>query len=354
MDDDLLEQAGWWRLRLAQPTSDLGLQARFEAWRSASPEHGAAYRSVLDGVQAFDRSARDTAFAALLAEARETGRRERASRTARHRGYAAVAATLVVAAGAVAMLQLGPGPVREQVLATNVGERRVFVLTDGSRVSLDADARVATRFSRNRRDLTLTSGQARFQVAHDAGRPFIVKVAGEDVRAVGTDFNIDLTSSRMAVTLISGRVAVSQSRAAGWLDTFWTRPPAAGAIRLDPGDQAIKPQGGKAVVRRNVAVQNAVAWQAGLLTLDNVTLQEAVERMNRYSHRPIRIADRGLASRRIGGVFDTRTPEQFLAAVGAVFPIDVRSLPNDTIELRLRNLQAGPARHHRDMQSINH
>jgi len=343
MDDDLLEQAGWWRLRLAQPTSDLGLQARFEAWRSASPEHEAAYRSVVEGVQAFDRSARDPAFAGPLAEARETGRRERASRADRHRGYAAVAATLVIAAGALALLQLGPGPVQEQVLGTSVGERRVFVLADGSRVSLDANARVTTRFSRHRRDLTLTSGQARFQAAHDVDRPFIVRVAGEDVRAVGTDFNIDLTSSRMAVTLISGRVAVSPSQPQGWLDTFWTRPPGRDAIQLDPGDQAIKPRGGQAVVSRNVAVQDAVAWQTGLLTLDNVTLQDAVERMNRYSARPIRIADSALAAKRIGGVFDTRTPEQFLAAVGAVFPVESRTLADNAIELRLRQ-EPRPAR----------
>ena len=49
----------------------------------------------------------------------------------------------------------------------------------------------------------LLSGQARFDVAHDAARPFSVHAGGQTVVATGTAFNVDLLGPQVLVTLIN-------------------------------------------------------------------------------------------------------------------------------------------------------
>src|SRR3546814_19614962 len=54
-----------------------------------------------------------------------------------------------------------------QVYATGLGERRVVMLDDDSRLSLDANTRVRVNYSRAGRQLWLEEGRARFEVEKD-------------------------------------------------------------------------------------------------------------------------------------------------------------------------------------------
>src|SRR5262249_24675475 len=89
---------------------------------------------------------------------------------------------------------------------TRFGERRSILLSDGSRIGLNTESRIHVRLSNNRRLVELDTGEALFQVAHDSRRPFEVKVGKVLLRAVGTEFNVDLRASRTTVTVLEGRV----------------------------------------------------------------------------------------------------------------------------------------------------
>ena len=94
-------------------------------------------------------------------------------------------------------------------VSTAAGEVRQLPLPDGSRVVLDARSRISVQFEPATRLVRLESGQALFEVAKDATRPFIV-VAGEyRVRAVGTAFLVSVESASQAqVTVTKGTVQV--------------------------------------------------------------------------------------------------------------------------------------------------
>ena len=91
---------------------------------------------------------------------------------------------------------------------TAIGERRVITLSDGSKLSLDADSEVTVRYGKHDRSLHLLKGQARFDVAHDKTRPFSVVAGSQKVIATGTAFNIDMAGPKVLVTLIEGHVVV--------------------------------------------------------------------------------------------------------------------------------------------------
>jgi transmembrane sensor len=91
---------------------------------------------------------------------------------------------------------------------TKVGEQRSVVLADGSRVTLNTASKIEVRLQADHRVVQLLQGEALFEVAHDAQRPFDVHAGHVVVRAVGTQFDIDRRATRTVVTVVEGRVAM--------------------------------------------------------------------------------------------------------------------------------------------------
>jgi hypothetical protein len=89
-------------------------------------------------------------------------------------------------------------------IATETGQRASVTLSDGSHVTVGGASRirVAPTFGRTRE--VYLDGEAFFEVAHDASRPFIVRAARGTARAVGTKFNIDAyySSPELAVLVV--------------------------------------------------------------------------------------------------------------------------------------------------------
>jgi transmembrane sensor len=98
-----------------------------------------------------------------------------------------------------------------QTFAT-VAKPKTDTLMDGSIVTLNKKSSLvlAERFNKRERRMTLT-GEAYFEVAHDATRPFVVDVQDLEVKAIGTAFNIDNTTDAGIVSILvtNGKVQVA-------------------------------------------------------------------------------------------------------------------------------------------------
>ncbi len=84
------------------------------------------------------------------------------------------------------------------------------VLDDGSIVKLNKGAQAIVSFTSERRRIDLIRGEAHFNIAKDAARPFVVNANGVVVQAVGTMFNVLLDDRSVGVTVTEGRVLVGQ------------------------------------------------------------------------------------------------------------------------------------------------
>lgn len=97
-------------------------------------------------------------------------------------------------------------------LATRPGERAEVTLSDGTTVTLNADSRIEypVTFRGGERRVRM-SGEALFQVSHDADHPFVVSTFATDIRVLGTVFNVlaDPREHLFSTTLREGRVRVS-------------------------------------------------------------------------------------------------------------------------------------------------
>jgi transmembrane sensor len=185
---------------------------------------------------------------------------------------------------------------------TAIGEEKVVHLADGSVVHLNTGTSIEVALRDDRRLIRLLQGEARFDVAHDKRRPFLVTAGSTTVRAVGTAFNVRLRSELTELTMIEGIVAVSDGH------SFTRRVLAGQAAAIRGGTVAITP------VQPNV-VNQRMAWQNGHIEFEGDTLAQAVEEFNRYRTVPLVIGDPAIAGLRIGGTFRNDGSEDFVAAL---------------------------------------
>lgn len=103
-------------------------------------------------------------------------------------------------------------PVKAYAMPNASTEKKPLTLPDGSEVTLNSGSviRLADNFNGTSRELTL-EGEAYFDVAHDAGKPFIIHTATMDVKVLGTRFNVKAYSGdrESETSLISGSVEIT-------------------------------------------------------------------------------------------------------------------------------------------------
>ena len=220
---------------------------------------------------------------------------------------------------------------------TSVGEQRVLSLTDGSFIHLNTDSSVLVDFSDSRRDVYLLRGEAHFDVAHDEMRPFIVKAGNNTVTAVGTSFNVQITSDKNIELLVTdGKVLVKNK-----YDNNHTSTIAESSHPLD-GLGALMIAGQKAVISQqsiqqskltSEQVQSDLAWQQGMLVFHGEPLAEALKEISRYTSINFTLADEQVKQRRVAGYFKAGDIQGLLFALKNNFNIIYSKRDNQTIVL---------------------
>ena len=197
---------------------------------------------------------------------------------------------------------------RNQVI-TAAGERRSVTLPDGSRVMVNAMSRLSIDYSSRERTIRLTSGEAVFDVAHDVRRPFIVQTPTTNIRALGTEFNVDQRHDGTAlVSVIEGRVQVTTRSGDAEVEGIITP----NIINLGAGEEAqVSRQ--RIQKRAHPDVSKTLGWREGRLYFDNTPLEEVAAEFNRYGG-PMRLEVEGIEPGKLlfGGVFNASEPEVFV------------------------------------------
>jgi transmembrane sensor len=237
----------------------------------------------------------------------------------------AIAVACAVACVAFGLLPANLRPFTKPTISTGIGETRSVSLDDGSRVMLDTSSEVRVAFTAAAREVELINGQAHFEVAKDAHRPFRVHTRSAEVVAVGTKFDVAALPARTDVTLIEGHVNVY---------TISPEPRMASQVEaLEPGQQLGIAGDGRFLGKRTVKIESVTAWQRGAVVLDDVPLPEALAAINRYSTTQIIIPGPQLQSRRVSGMFRTGDVDTEVTALRAYFGLKESSRSSRAIVL---------------------
>ena len=339
-------EAAAWISRLNADDRTPAVDAACQEWLNAHPQHRAAFEianrmwddAATLPVSLAARIGRSDLTPAELAPLRA----ER--RNMPRRWLAAAGVVLAVFTGAMWYVQ------RPQILETATGQQLTVPLEDGSRVILNTETRARVRFDEHARRIELESGEALFDVAKDSARPFIVRAGDREITALGTQFVVRQDEKQTAVTLVEGKVSVngdvasegrvtaslpSPSRSRRSHPSPVERQDPSGLTVLEPGERLTFVEKTRVASILLPALDAVTAWRKGEIVFENTPLSTAIEEMNRYSVRKLKLSAGAPAQMPVSGLFRSADAENFALALTNTHPLEAIELGSE-IEIRAR------------------
>jgi len=330
-----------WTLRI-----DRGLSAEeqdaYSQWLAEDPRHRDAIAVYRWGWDEFDRLAglQTTHHAQidpdLLAPGNRFARRSRLIK--------GLFAAIPLAASIAIMVMvfwpntaLKPTPFASKPAIELIARIEQKRLDDGSVIELNRGAVVETHYTPEFRRVTLVRGEANFEVAKDPDRPFVVNVAGVNVQAVGTQFNVRLINDTIDVIVAEGIVSVSAREILQSGETVVEEP------LLEVGHRAVMKLGDTSrfdVTRLSTSqMDRELGWQPHLMDFDDVRMAEIVAAFNRSNEVQLVLGDASLEEIQLSYSFWSDNVEGFVRLMESSF--SMRAEWQGSSEIVLRDASGG-------------
>lgn len=149
-------------------------------------------------------------------------------------------------------------------------------LADGTKVWLNAATELSypVKFKQDIREVELI-GEAYFEVAKNADKPFIVYSGGMKIKVLGTSFNVKAyVDEERQTTLVEGCVEVAYANQ---------------QVKINPGEQVVLKE--ELLVVREVDTRISTGWKDGLFVFDDQQLVHVLQELGRWYNVDISIAD---------------------------------------------------------------
>ncbi len=276
-DDDIRQQAIEWAV--ATQEAEFAGWDLLVLWLEADPRHNDAYDQALAAGNVLPEL---TALAGSALPLAANDEDQPVARGLNRRGwlYGAIAASVLTIL-AVPVWQMRPQPYS---VATAPGERDSIALADGSRILLNGGTKV-TLDKGNIRFARLESGEALFEVRHNARDPFVVESG--DVRLVdaGTAFNVIRDNGSLDVAVSEGVVILNPERE---------------NVHLPAGRRAFV-DGTSKIAVSDIAPDQVGGWRSGQLSFVDTSLASVAAALERGLGTRISVAP-SIAARPFSGV----------------------------------------------------
>ncbi|WP_437882556.1 FecR family protein [Pseudomonas sp. LRF_L74] len=301
----LLAQAREWQVLLHSGRATAADREAAAAWRQAAPEHEAAVREV-ESLWALLGQVGERA--ADLEPDSQVVPLTRRSRRLRWAVPLATAASLALAAwlpqglwvGLYADIHTAPGEVRE------------VRLDDGSVLTLNGDTALDWSPHGDRREVRLYRGEADFQVAPDAGKPFFVEAGAARIRVTGTRFDVNLGDDKVLLAVTHGQVQAASA----------SQP----AVAVN-AEQQVQWLAGQREAVQPLDARQRLAWQRGKLVFRSRALSDVFAELQRSQRARVVFLDQATRDLRVTGVFALDDPQAVMAAIEHNLPVRLVRLP---------------------------
>lgn len=158
---------------------------------------------------------------------------------------------------------------------TEAGQKLSFHLEDGSKIILNAGSKLIypSKFDLKERIVQL-EGEAFFDVAKDATRPFKVITESIVTTALGTSFNINAfqAKEKIEIALVTGNVLVKRVENSGEYNS----------LILDPGEMATVLKQDQKLIKSSFDFNLQISWKDGLIYFKDAGYHEIVSKLKSW------------------------------------------------------------------------
>jgi ferric-dicitrate binding protein FerR (iron transport regulator) len=245
-------------------------------------------------------------------------------------------ASLVAAVAAVWILNpFAPAKAKSPVvketseISTKNGSKTNIVLPDGSKVWLNAGSKITYDkvFGETLREVSLT-GEAYFDVVHNAARPFIIHTRAMDIKVLGTEFNVKSYPDEKTTetSLIRGSIEVTLKRRGA--EKILLKPNEKLVVSNENGEEQ-KAAGFKKKSIRHIPIINLstlnyfsldstileTSWVSNRLVFEDESFEEIAHKMSRWYGVNFLFKDEDVKTLRFTGNFRNETVVEALKAM---------------------------------------
>jgi len=202
------------------------------------------------------------------------------------------------------------------------GQTQQLTLADGTKLFLNAGSslRYPATFSGKNRTVEL-NGEAYFEVAPDANKPFIIHTGNMDIKVLGTTFNIKSYNEddRAIVSVNSGKVQVDLAES---------------MMRLVANEQIVLDKKSGELQKNIISTNDAKGWMNGSLSFKNTTIDNVAKELMRIYNCKIIIKDSTAMNVLVSGAIESKSLDSVLKSIYYSTGIRYRK-ESDTIVLSL-------------------
>ena len=234
--------------------------------------------------------------------------------------FSAVAAVLLTALilGVVFKSEISKRFFAEKIteVVTSCGEKTSFILSDGTRVQLNAGSKLIfpEKFKGDTREVKLI-GEAFFEVTPDKMNPFIVKTQELNIRVLGTAFNVEAfpDAAEVNTTLVHGKVALERETSVNTVIL----------AEMNPFEHAVyKTKKQEINVQQEINIDQYISWKDGKLVFMNASVQEVAKKLELWFNVSVQVKGEKLRNAHFTGTFTNETIDQVLKLLKISYPIE--------------------------------
>ncbi len=295
-DQQTLEQAVDWLLKLQSEEQAAEVRQAFERWQSGHPDHAEAWARVNRLQQSFEALPRKKLAKQVLT---------RMDHPSRRKALKTLGALSVLLPAAWLGYRHLPVERWRAAYQTAVGEQKQLKLSDGSRLMLNTDSAIDVHYQ-SLRQIMLYQGELWLETGHRDARLMVVTTPHGTLTPLGTRFNVKLGAKQTTLTVVEGavRIRLQDGRVsvvrAGQQQSF--------------SDSTFSPLSTEA--------DHAGYWQQGMLLAQEMPLGELLTELARYRQGVIRCHP-ALKDMKVSGAFPLWDTDAALDLLQKTLPVNV-------------------------------
>lgn len=307
-------------------------EAAFQEWLGQDPRHREEFSKLQSTWTTYGGAVRVGATEALMEELTQLQMRRKRRRSV---ATAVAAALMVLGVGFWQRSRFEPAAIPGAGTIVHRVEERL--LDDGSKIILRKGAQVDVLYAEHERHVALRNGEALFEVAKDSVRPFVVRVSGVDVKAVGTAFSISKDGRTVDVLVTEGTISVSPSLnvnhgadssfGPNGIDRVDVKPILVAAGNRILVEDSMKTESSLREEVSRAEMERRLGWKAPRVEFNGTLLQDAVALLNREAEGRtnvrLNVVDRELNAIRVSGTFRIDNLEGFVSLLKVGFGIKI-------------------------------
>jgi len=207
-----------------------------------------------------------------------------------------------------------------QTISTPPGVKFQAQLPDGTLIWLNSGSslKYPSTFIGNSRNVKLT-GEAFFDVAKDKKHPFLVDLGKINIEVVGTKFDASnyVGEKHTEVVLTSGNVRLFENQ----------ENERRLISEMKPGQQAVYHNTQNTITLKEVDTEKYISWVDGRLVFRDDSMEEVVNKLNRWFNVQIEIADPKIKDYIYTATFQGETIDQVLSLIAKTSPVEYAIIP---------------------------